>query len=179
LQHDCNTQVQPLSANVTRLPTIPFACIIFSHSDAGVKLSIDGLYSLAAVGVAGMSAIILKLGQGRIEGNDSAGARYIGTYEADGTGYTLTLEITSPPNSFGVFGSSASETFRTNIDTIILPASLFLERVPYTLPSYGITVIATRIPDTYADLAGKDGIRTLIGMLERADSAWKRVSRTV
>ena len=41
-----------------------------------------------------------------------------------------------------------------------------------------ITVITTRIPDTYADLAGKDGIRTLIGMLERADSAWKRVSRT-
>ncbi|NGN44450.1 hypothetical protein G6N74_25600 [Mesorhizobium sp. CGMCC 1.15528] len=141
-------------------------------------MPIDGLYSLAAVGVAGMSAIVLKLDQGRIEGNDSAGARYIGTYEADGAGYRLTLEIISPPYTFGVFGTSASETFRTNSDTIIVPASLFLERVPYTLPSYGITVIATRIPDTYANLAGKDGIRTLIGMLERAEAAWKNAART-
>ena len=134
----------------------------------------DGLYSVAAVGIAGFSAAVLRFPEGRIEGNDTAGSRYSGSYRLSGADTVdVNIEITSPPGTFGVFGIAPGETFRTLSDHVSLPTDLFLAGKPYSLPSYGIALVAARIPDSYQPLTGADGIRAMVSQLEAADRAWR------
>lgn len=136
-------------------------------------MEIDGTYSIAALGRAGGTVIVLRLGSGEIVGNDSSGSRYRGTFSATGDMVRLEIEVVTSPGAFGVFGSSPSDTPRTLNDALELPLSFFRDRKPLEIPHYEMTLIATRIPKRYETLAGTEGIRTWIRMLEEADKAWR------
>src|SRR5690606_38824315 len=110
---------------------------------------------------------------------DTSGSRYTGAFQRRNDDMVeVRLEITVPPGSFGVFGSSPGDTFMVRNETVELPVTFFLDRMPFELPLYEIVLVATRIPPTYAALAGPGGIRGMIAMLQSAEAAWQSAGAT-
>ena len=134
----------------------------------------DGNYSLAVIGEAGGSLVVLKIQDGKISGNDTSGASYVGSvYDHDFDHVKIFLEVTLAPNTFGVWGTAPAETHQTRQFNEIIPKSIF-SRNAHELPGYGLTVIATQIPDEYGYLADQDGVEQHIALLQNVVSARKR-----
>lgn len=135
---------------------------------------IDGTYSLVAASVAGCSIATVVLREQRLEGNDIAGSRYLGSFAVDSPGHHIfTLEMKFPPGVHGIFGSSESETFQTRTFAISVPDTVFTNDQTFHEPSYGMTILARRIPDAYAPLAGVNGIDHMIASLTNAKRNWE------
>lgn len=133
----------------------------------------DGVYSTVASAIGGSSIATIKIENGQLVGNDISGTRYSGTLteNSDGT-VSFDIEVKMPPNVFGIWGTSASETIQTRAIAVPLPASVF-DGKPYTIPSFDLTLIFRRIPDDYAGLAGPDGLNLMISSLIGIQQSWK------
>lgn len=139
-----------------------------------MAMSIDGTYSIVASAIAGNSLGVASISRGNLFANDSAGARYSGKVAPTSNGeIDFDLELRLPPNTFGIWGTSPTETIQMRPLRASLPATV-LEGVPHTIPEYDITVIFRRISDDFAPMAGPQGLTMLIGMLQQIQSAWDR-----
>ncbi|WP_155924006.1 hypothetical protein [Mesorhizobium sp. L103C119B0] len=133
----------------------------------------DGIYSIAATAESGASILLLKIENGTICGNDTSGARYRGTISEQGDGnLRVSLEVTFPTGSFGIWGTSPGETFQTRRFDADVPGTFFNERVPFTLPGYDMTLTAVRVPDDVGFLADDDGLDQYIDALSDVQRAW-------
>ncbi|MER8786905.1 hypothetical protein NKH71_03390 [Mesorhizobium sp. M0983] len=133
----------------------------------------DGVYSVVASAIGGSSIATIKIKDGRLVGNDLSGSRYQGTLAGNGDEtVTFDLEVSMPPNVFGIWGTSASETVQTRAISVPLPASVF-DGIPFKIPSFEMILIFRRISEDYASLAGPDGFQILIGTLADVQKSWE------
>ncbi|TIN87064.1 MAG: hypothetical protein E5X94_01730 [Mesorhizobium sp.] len=137
----------------------------------------DGIYSVAASGLGGSSLATIEVAGGRLRGNDTAGSRWSGTVTDKGDGkLVFDVEVTFGPNVFGIWGTSPSETFQTRRMAVDIPAAA-LDGIPYTVPSFDLTLIFRRISEDFASLAGPLGLDVFIGMLQSMRDAWQEYDR--
>jgi hypothetical protein len=130
---------------------------------AGVE---DGVYSVAVLGELGASLIVIKVQDGSIHGNDTAGASYVGSiHRHDPEHVKVLLEVTLPPNTFGVWGTSPTETHQTRSFNNIVPKSVF-SGTPHELPGYGMKLMAVRVAEENGFLAEADGLQRYIELLQ-------------
>ncbi len=126
----------------------------------------DGIYSVSVMGVVGASLVVLKIENGSITGNDTSGASYTGSvYDHDADHVKISLDVTLPPNTHGVWGTSPAEVHETRSFNEIVPKSVF-NRTPHTLPGYDIIVMATQVSPDYGYLAEPDGVEQHIANLQ-------------
>lgn len=139
-----------------------------------MAIQIDGTYSIVASAIAGSSLGVATIVDGNLVANDSAGARYSGRVEPTQDGQiSFDLALSLPPKTFGVWGTSPSETVQTRTLQVVLPASVF-DGVPFTIPGYDIIVIFRRVASDFAPMAGPQGLGLLIGMLQEIKDSWDR-----
>jgi hypothetical protein len=133
----------------------------------------DGTYSVFAAGTAGTSIGVIHVSQGKVIGNDMSGARYAGRLNPlPNSKVEVDLEMTLPPNTFGIWGTSAAETFEIRAIKFAVDEKAFREGNLQHIGSYGLNVVFTLVPDDQAHLAGPDGLREWAEALQRAQAAW-------
>ena len=77
-------------------------------------MEIDGTYSMVASGVKGCSSAVVSIRDGKLEGWDSSGSRYEGTYSiVDGSDVDFDVKMTLPPNHFLIWGASPVPAWQT------------------------------------------------------------------
>lgn len=138
----------------------------------------DGTYSVFAAGTAGTSIGVIHVSQGNVNGNDISGARYSGRLNPlPNSKVEVDLEMTLPPNTFGIWGTSASETFETRTIKFAVDDNAFRDGTLQHVAGYGLNVVFTLVPDEQAYLAGPDGLREMAATLQRAQTAWDGYDR--
>jgi hypothetical protein len=141
--------------------------------------NIDGTYALVVTSVAGASMLALSIRDGKIEGNDIAGSRYTGTATAVGDNMIrIDLKADMPPNTFAVWGTSASETWMTREDSATLPIDKILSGEPIRIDHLAMWAVFQRIPDDAAWQAGEDGYDAFADMVASLAAA-RRARRHV
>ncbi|RWM13549.1 MAG: hypothetical protein EOR73_28535 [Mesorhizobium sp.] len=112
---------------------------------------------------------------GRLIGNDISGTRYAADLTDTGDGnVTFDLKVQMPPNVFGIWGTSPSETVQTRSMAIPLPATLF-GGTPFMVPSFDLHLVFRRISDDFESLAGPNGLQEMIDHLTQAQQAWSNL----
>jgi hypothetical protein len=136
---------------------------------------LNGTYSAVAAAITGMSLAVLTINDGQLSGWDTSGSRYRGTVtiSEDGSSLSFDVEMTMPPHTFGIWGTSDTETFQKRQLLHTMPAADFVGGRQTTLPREEMTVVFKRISNEHAELAGPDGVNELIRRLQRAQTAWK------
>lgn len=133
----------------------------------------DGTYSVFAAGTAGTSIGVISVKQGSVIGNDISGGRYVGRLNPLPNGKVeVDLEMSIPPNVFGIWGTSPAETFQIHTIRFPVDEKAFRDGTPQHVASHGLNVIFTLVPDDRAYLAGPDGLREMAAALQRAQAAW-------
>ncbi|MER8552743.1 hypothetical protein NKH37_11275 [Mesorhizobium sp. M1217] len=133
----------------------------------------DGVYSVIASAIGGSSIATVKIENGHLIGNDISGSRYAADLSDTGDGnVTFDLQVQMPPNVFGIWGTSPSETVQTRSMAIPLPATVF-EGKPFTIPSYDLHLVFRRISDDFEGLAGPNGLQQMIDHLTQVQQIWK------
>ncbi len=134
----------------------------------------DGIYSIAATAESGASILVLRIENGTIQGNDTSGSRYRGTIaqQDDDGSLSVSLDVTFPAGTFGIWGTSPAETFQTRRFDAVVPGSFFSDRIPFTLPRYDMTLTAVRVSDDIGFLADDDGLDQYIALLADVRKKW-------
>ena len=134
----------------------------------------EGIYSIAATSIGGASLLVLKIAEGKVTGNDTSGSRYEGTIVDIGSGNVqVDLSVKFPPNTFGIWGTTPTETFQTRSFSQVIPSAVFTSGQPFSMPSFGMTLIAVPIPEEYGMLAGQSGLAAYIEALQAVQKAWE------
>ncbi len=136
-------------------------------------MSITGVYSVVASAIAGSSLGVVHIQDGKVTGNDIAGAEYSGdaTRNPDGS-VTMLIRMSTPPGVFHIWTGGDTETFQSRDISLQLPKASFEDGKPYEMPQMGMTIIVRRVPDVFAGLAGPEGRKHLINDLLSAEQAW-------
>ena len=140
-----------------------------------MSTELDGTYSVIAASVKGGAIGVATIRDGAFEARDSGGAIYTGSASRNQLTNTVHLDLTIrfPPDTFGIWGTTPSETGQERAMTIVIPGDNFDNGYPYTEPGYGLTVIFVRVPDEFANRAGPDGFRMAAEILLDADRYWR------
>jgi len=127
-------------------------------------VEIDGTYSMVASGVKGCSSAVVSIRDGKLEGWDSSGSRYEGTYSiVNGSEVDFDVTMTLPPNHFLIWGMSLVPGWQTREIKQRLPLSHLQTGQPHFMASEQLWIAFSRVPDDeYAHLAGPDGFRLFV-----------------
>lgn len=139
---------------------------------ADMTYSLDGTYSVVGAGVAGVSAAVCVIQDGRLIGNDTGGCRYSGTVVEQGDEIRFTVTMSMLPGTLGIWGSSEAETWQSIDLDISISKDQWGAGEPVYIPSQGSYFIFRLIGDEYAVFAQPGGFKLMGEYLLNADRQW-------
>jgi hypothetical protein len=110
--------------------------------------TVDGTYAVIAAGSAGCSLAVCSVHNGQLVGNDSGGAQYAGSVRDAGDQIVLHIQLTFPPGTFGIWGSSPAETWETRALLRSVSREEWQRGNPIYVASNATWVTCRRIPDS-------------------------------
>jgi hypothetical protein len=153
--------------------TSPFSRTIVSLAGEVMGDTIDGTYSVTAAGSAGCSLAVCSVQNGHLIGNDIGGARYAGSITETGEQIVLDIQMTFPPGTFGIWGSSPAETWETRSLRRSVSNAEWQSGNPIYVAGNATWVTFRRIPDDYAHVARPGGHGAIGARLQAVEAQWQ------